>query len=176
MKYMRRTAGYIWTDYKTNAQIAKELKITPILDKLLEYKRNWIHVNRMPHNRLPMVIKRHSPTGRRNHGRPLKRLLDTWDRNGSTSGPTPWQIYDDDDLVIVCSTCFEHRSVHPHEDLYVQFYGISFIHPYRQCGWWQDVLDTNFNNLITVHTTTVVTKWYDFKLKHHCIWLTEDGE
>jgi len=27
--------------------------------------------------------------------RPLKRLLDTWDRNGSTSGPTPWKIYDD---------------------------------------------------------------------------------
>ena len=53
MKYMRRTAGYIWTDYKTNAQIAKELKITPILDKLLEYKKNWIHVNRMPRNRLP---------------------------------------------------------------------------------------------------------------------------
>ena len=83
---------------KTNAQIAKELKITPILDKLLEYKRNWIqHVNRMPRNRLPSVMKHYSPTGRRNHGRPLKRLLDTWDRNGSTSGPAPWQIYDDDD-------------------------------------------------------------------------------
>ena len=39
MKYMR-TAGYTWTDYKTNAQIAKELKITPILEKLLEYKRS----------------------------------------------------------------------------------------------------------------------------------------
>ena len=52
MKYMRRTAGYTWTDYKTNAQIAKELKITPILDKLLEYKRSWMqHVNRMPWNR-----------------------------------------------------------------------------------------------------------------------------
>jgi len=37
MKYMRRTAGYAWTDYKTNAQIAKELKITPIFDKLLEF-------------------------------------------------------------------------------------------------------------------------------------------
>ena len=36
MKYMRRTAGYTCTDYKTNAQIVKELKITPILDKLLE--------------------------------------------------------------------------------------------------------------------------------------------
>jgi hypothetical protein len=42
MKYTRRTAGYTWTDYKTNIQITKELKITPILDKLLEYKRNWI--------------------------------------------------------------------------------------------------------------------------------------
>jgi hypothetical protein len=31
--FWRRTAGYIWTDYKTNTQIAKELKITPILDK-----------------------------------------------------------------------------------------------------------------------------------------------
>ena len=36
MKYMRKTAGYAWTDYKTNAQISKELKITHILDKLLE--------------------------------------------------------------------------------------------------------------------------------------------
>jgi len=66
------------TDYKTNAQIAKELKITPILDKLLEYKRNWIqHVNRMPRDRLPRIMKHYSPTDRRNPGRPLKRLLDT---------------------------------------------------------------------------------------------------
>jgi hypothetical protein len=73
-----RTAGYIWTDYKTNAQTAKEFKITQILDKLLEYKRNWIqHVNRMPRNRLSRVMKRYSPNGRRNHGRPLKILLDT---------------------------------------------------------------------------------------------------
>jgi len=39
---MRRTGGYTWTDYITNAHVAKELKITPILDKLLEYKRSWI--------------------------------------------------------------------------------------------------------------------------------------
>jgi len=44
-----RTAGYTPTDSKTNTQTAKELKITPILDKLLEYNRNWIqYVNRMP--------------------------------------------------------------------------------------------------------------------------------
>jgi hypothetical protein len=33
---MRRTAEYTWTDFKINTQIAKELKMTPILDKLLE--------------------------------------------------------------------------------------------------------------------------------------------
>jgi len=77
MKYMRITAGYTWTDHKTNTRIAKELKITPILNKLQEYKRNWIHhVARMPSNRLPKVMKQYFPTGRRNHGRPLKRLLD----------------------------------------------------------------------------------------------------
>jgi len=90
MKYIRKTTGYTWTYYKTNAQIAKELKITQIFDKLLEYKRSWIkHVNRMPRNKLPRVIKHYSPTGRRNNGKPLKRLLDTLDRNGPTSGPTP---------------------------------------------------------------------------------------
>ena len=78
MKYTRRTEGYTGADYRTNTQIAKELKITPILDKLLEYKRNWIqHVNEMPHNRLPRVMKHYSPTGRRNHDKPLERLLDT---------------------------------------------------------------------------------------------------
>jgi len=78
MKYMRRTAGYSWIYYKTNAQIAKELQITQILDKLLEYKRSWIqHIHRMPRNRLPRVKQHYSPTGRRNPGRHLKRILDT---------------------------------------------------------------------------------------------------
>jgi hypothetical protein len=62
----------------TNTQIAKELKIIPVLDKILEYKKNWMHhVNRMPHNRLPRVIKQYFPAGRRNQGRPLKKLLDS---------------------------------------------------------------------------------------------------
>jgi hypothetical protein len=78
MKYRRRIPGYAWTDCKTNAHIAKELKITPILDRSLEYKRSSIQqVNRMPRNRLPRVMKYFSPAGGRNHGRPLKRLLDT---------------------------------------------------------------------------------------------------
>jgi glycosylphosphatidylinositol transamidase (GPIT) subunit GPI8 len=39
---MRRTAGYTWTGYKTNTLIAKELKVTLILDKIMEYKKKWI--------------------------------------------------------------------------------------------------------------------------------------
>ena len=55
---MKRTAGHSWRDYKTNEQIAKDLKITPHLDKLLEYKRNWIqHVNRMPRNTTPQMTE-----------------------------------------------------------------------------------------------------------------------
>jgi hypothetical protein len=42
-------------------------------------------------------MKHSFPTGRRNHGRTLKRLPDTWDRKGSTIGQIPWQMYDDDD-------------------------------------------------------------------------------
>jgi ABC-type ATPase involved in cell division len=36
MKYIRRTAGYTWTDHKTNTEFAKELNITLVLDKIQE--------------------------------------------------------------------------------------------------------------------------------------------
>jgi hypothetical protein len=59
MKYMRRTAEYTWTDHITNTEIAKELNITPVLDNIQDYKRNWIqHGNRMPRNRLLRLEKK----------------------------------------------------------------------------------------------------------------------
>jgi hypothetical protein len=77
MKYMQKRAGYIWTDYKTNIETAKEIYITPVLGKILEYNTNWSqHVNRTAHNRLPRILKNYRPTDRRNHGTPLQRLLD----------------------------------------------------------------------------------------------------
>jgi hypothetical protein len=45
-------------------------------------------------------------------------------------------------LIIVSSTCSEHPSVHPQEDMHMQLYGISFMLLYKQSGRWQDVLDT----------------------------------
>jgi hypothetical protein len=58
MKYTRTTAGYTLTDHKQNTQIAKELNMTPVLDKIQDYKKNWIQdVNRMPRNRLSRLTK-----------------------------------------------------------------------------------------------------------------------
>jgi hypothetical protein len=46
MKYIRRTDGDTQTDHKTNTDIAKELNITSVLDKIQDYKGKWIqHVN-----------------------------------------------------------------------------------------------------------------------------------
>ena len=97
MKNKRRKAACTWIDYKTNTETAKELNKTPVLDKIQEYRRNWLqHINRMPYNRLLSILKHYRLTGGRNLGRPLKRLLDVRDSNGSTSDLTPF-LYDDDD-------------------------------------------------------------------------------
>jgi len=49
MKLLRLLAGYTLYDHKTNDYISRELRITGILDKLDEYRRNWLpHLQRMP--------------------------------------------------------------------------------------------------------------------------------
>lgn len=47
---MRKIAGCsTWTGYKTNTVMAKELNITPVLNKIRDYKRNWMqHTNELP--------------------------------------------------------------------------------------------------------------------------------
>jgi hypothetical protein len=53
MKHMRSTAA----DHKTNAEVSKELNITPVLDTVQDYEGKWIqHVNRMLRNRLLRLI------------------------------------------------------------------------------------------------------------------------
>jgi len=54
---------------------------------------------------------------------------------------------------MVSSTCFEHPSVHPQEDLYMELYGISFMHTYKQSGRWQDVLDLEAHAWKKYHKT-----------------------
>jgi len=62
---MRNTAEYTWTDHTTNTEIAKELNIIPVFDKIQAYRRHWLqHINRIPQNRLPRILKKKLPTSR----------------------------------------------------------------------------------------------------------------
>ena len=42
MKLLRPLAGYTFYDYKTNKSISRELQTDCILDKIDEYRRNWL--------------------------------------------------------------------------------------------------------------------------------------
>ena len=74
MKLLRPLAGFTLYDHRTNASIRRELQTVSILDKLDEYGGKWfLHLQRMPQNRIPLKAYRYSPQGRRKIGRPKKR-------------------------------------------------------------------------------------------------------
>ena len=74
MKLLRPLAGYTLYDHKTKDYIRRELRITGILDKIDEYRRNWLsHLQRMQQNRIPLKSYHYRPQGRRTIGRPKKR-------------------------------------------------------------------------------------------------------
>jgi len=57
MKLLRPLAGYTLYDHKRNDYIRRELRIIGILDKIDEYRWNWLsHLQRMPQNPNPLEI------------------------------------------------------------------------------------------------------------------------
>jgi hypothetical protein len=55
IKLLRPLADYALYDYKTNDSIRLKLQTDCILDKIDEYRRNWLlHLQRMPQNRIPL--------------------------------------------------------------------------------------------------------------------------
>jgi hypothetical protein len=69
MKFMRKTAKYTWQDYKRNQDIAEELILQPVMEKINNYNDKWIqHVRRMDRARLPHAILKYEPAGRRGQG------------------------------------------------------------------------------------------------------------
>ena len=98
MKLLRPLAGNTRYDHKTKDYTRRELQITGILDKIDEYRRNWLlHLQRMPQSRTLLKSYHYRPHGRKKIGRPKKRWreqLQLWRRNGS-KGPIP--CVDDDD-------------------------------------------------------------------------------
>jgi hypothetical protein len=74
MKLLRPLAGYTLYDHKTNDSVRRELQTEFLLDKIDEYRRNWLlHLQRMPLNRVPSKSYHYRPQGRRTFGRPKKR-------------------------------------------------------------------------------------------------------
>jgi hypothetical protein len=74
MKLLRPLAGCALYDHKTNDSIRRKLQTDCILDKIDEYRRNWLlHLQKMPQNRIPLKSYQYSPQGKRTIGRPKKR-------------------------------------------------------------------------------------------------------
>ena len=74
MKLLRPMAGYTLYDHKTNDYICCELRITGVLDKIYEYRWNWLsHLQRMPQNQIHLKSYHYRPQGRRTIGRSKKR-------------------------------------------------------------------------------------------------------
>jgi len=74
MKLLRPLTGYTFYDHKTNDFIRRELQVTGILDKIDEYRPNWLsQLQRMPPNRIPLKSYHYRPEGRRTIGRSKKR-------------------------------------------------------------------------------------------------------
>jgi len=62
MKLLRPLAGYTLYDHKTNDHIHRELRITGVLEKIDEYRRNWSqHYQRMSQNRIPLKSYHYRP-------------------------------------------------------------------------------------------------------------------
>jgi hypothetical protein len=73
MMLLRPLAGYALCDHKTYDSIRRELQTDNILDKLDEYRKNWLlHLQRMPQNRIPLKLYHYSSQGKRKIGRPKK--------------------------------------------------------------------------------------------------------
>ena len=75
MRFLRSVKGYTRLDKIRNEIIRKELEISGIQDVRLKYEQNWInHLERMDNTRLPEHALNYKPRGRRDRGRPRKRL------------------------------------------------------------------------------------------------------
>jgi hypothetical protein len=84
MNFLRKTKGCTKLDHITNEMMRTELNIYPVNDTIEQYRNNWLqHINRMQDTKLPKRALRYRPSGRRNIGRPKKKLRDA-------VMPNPW--------------------------------------------------------------------------------------
>jgi hypothetical protein len=101
MKLLRSLAGHTFNDHKTNDSIRRELQTKCILDKIDEYRKNWLlHLQRMPQNRIPSKSYCYRPQGNRTDWE-IEGTLEKAAVTVLTDGPNDptLDLYDDDDDV-----------------------------------------------------------------------------
>jgi hypothetical protein len=77
IRFIRRTLGYKLFDHKRNEDLMhimdKQLKTTPIINFVTQHRKNWKeHVHRMTPDRIPKIILKYQPKGKRCLGHPSK--------------------------------------------------------------------------------------------------------
>jgi len=76
MKYMRRLVKYSTQGYRINEDILSKIKVSPVVEKIQNYRNKCLHVRRMVRDRLPHLILKYQPCEIGSQGRALRRLFD----------------------------------------------------------------------------------------------------
>jgi hypothetical protein len=90
MKYLPRTASHTLRDHKRNEYILEELNVRSLEEKLYRPTyglHSFQHVHRTEDCRLPKPLIKYHPKGKRQPGRPQKRLLDDMTAETETGHP-----------------------------------------------------------------------------------------
>ena len=90
MKFLRHLLGITKLDKEKNQWIRKKTGAQNIVKEIKQYQKKWLqHLQRMDTNRLPKLALQYKPKGRRNVGRPKKRLRDQLHLEVQGTGNTP---------------------------------------------------------------------------------------
>jgi hypothetical protein len=74
MKYLRTVKGCTRLDQIRNEDIRNELGISPLSEKITEYRIKWkTHLQRMEHTSIPLQAYKYQPSGKRDIDRPRRR-------------------------------------------------------------------------------------------------------
>ena len=77
MRFLRSVGGYRREDRKRNVDIRQELNINELNTTIHNYRDKWkSHVNRMSQQRIPQIMYKYRPVGKRSLGRPRTRWRD----------------------------------------------------------------------------------------------------
>jgi hypothetical protein len=78
MKYVRTVKGCTWLDQIRNEDIRNEWVISPLSEKMIEYRNKWkAHLQRMEHTCIPLQAYKYKPSGKRDIDRPRRRWRET---------------------------------------------------------------------------------------------------